>query len=106
MGQGQPGLLHPHHRDAGRGRQFLLADNGRGAPAEGVGHKAVAVGARPLERHEDLAGPHLSGVIGHPGDDEIFVTLEAAALQAGQEALQSYGGRLVARARYPRSTVR
>ncbi len=83
MGQGQPGLRHPDHRDAGRGRHFFLADNGRGAPAEGVGHKAVAVGARPLERHKDFAGLDLSGVIGHPGDDESFVTLEAVALQTG-----------------------
>ena len=58
--------------------------------------RAVAVGARPLERHKDLAGLHLPGVIGHPGDDEIFVTLEAAAFQTGQKALQRYGGRLVA----------
>ena len=56
----------------------------------------MPVGAHPFEGHEDPTRLHLSGVISHPGDDEIFVTLDAAALQAGQEALDSYGGRMVA----------
>ena len=95
MGQGQPRLWHPHRREAGRGLQLLLADDGRGPTGHGVGYKPVAVGQRPLEGDEDLAGGHLPGVIGHPGDHEIIVATEATALQTGQEAFQGCGGRLV-----------
>jgi len=35
-------------------------------------------------------------MIGHPGDKEIFIALDAATREARQEAFQVYQGRLVA----------
>jgi len=65
--------------------QLLFADDHPGAPVQGRGQEAVAVGALAFQSDKNAPRRDFLGMIGHGGDGETVVTRQVTAFQAGQE---------------------
>ena len=66
-------------RDPRRRGQRRRADDGDRAARARVGDEACAVGARPREREEDVAGSDLARVGGDAGDLDVAVAAQVGA---------------------------